>query len=110
MAVPSIVVAQSNTAFDGTYAGVSNTQTGGASGCDPLNPTPRPLTIRNGIAEYWGGSVDLFQGGVASQGDFKMWDMFSNTIIGKIDAGGKATGNASVGYGGCAFTVVWQRQ
>jgi hypothetical protein len=110
MAVPSIVSAQSNTAFDGIYAGVSNTQTGGASGCDPLNPTPRSLTVRNGVAQYWGGSVDLFQGDVSGQGDFKMSDMFANIIIGKIDPSGKAIGSASVGSGGCAFTVVWQRQ
>jgi len=110
MAVPGTVSAQSNTAFDGTYAGVSNTQTGGASGCDPLNPTPRPLTIRNGTAQYWGGSLDLFQGDVSSQGDFKMSDMFANIIIGKIDPSGKATASASLGSSGCAFAVVWQRQ
>jgi hypothetical protein len=110
MAVPSIAVAQSNTAFDGTYAGVSNTQTGGVSGCDPYNPTPRPLTVSNGIAQYWGGSLDLFEGDVSSQGDFKMSDMVANIIIGKIDPSGKATGSGSVGHSGCAFTVVWQRQ
>ena len=110
VAAPSIVVAQSNTAFDGTYAGVSNTQTGGESGCDPFNPTPRPLTVTNGIAQYWGGSLDLFEGDVSRQGDFKMLDMFANILIGKIDPSGKATGSISVGYNGCILTAVWQRQ
>jgi len=109
MAVPSIVIAQSNTAFDGTYAGVSNTQTGGVSGCDLFDPTPRQLTVRNGIAEYWGGALDYFQGDVSSHGDFKMSDMFANHITGKIDSSGKATGSVSFGSSGCAFTVVWQK-
>ena len=110
IAVPSIVFAQSNTAFDGTYAGVSNTPTGGVSGCDPFNAMPRPLTVRDGVAQYWGGSLDLFEGDVSPQGNFKMSDMFANIIIGKIDPSGKATGSASVGASGCAFTAVWQRQ
>ena len=110
MTVPTSVMAQSSTAFDGTYAGVSNTQTGGVSGCDPYNPTPRPLTVINGIAQYWGGSLDLFQGDVSSQGDFKISDLAANIIIGKIDTNGKATGSGSFGHSGCAFTVVWQRQ
>jgi hypothetical protein len=107
---PSVAAAQATSAFDGTYAGVSNTQTSGVSGCDPFNRTPRPLTVRNGVAQFWGGSLDLFHGDVSSHGDFKMWDMFANIIIGKIDPSGKATGNSSVGSGGCTFTVVWQRQ
>jgi hypothetical protein len=110
MTVPSAAIAQSNTAFDGTYAGVSNTPTGGVSGCDPFNSTPRPLTVSNGIAQYWGGSLDLFEGDVSSQGDFKVLDMFANIIIGRIDPSGKATGSSSVGSSGCTFTVVWQRQ
>ena len=110
MVIPSIISAQSNAAFDGAYTGVSNTQTGGVSGCDPYNPTPRPLMILNSIVQYWGGSIDLFQGEVSPQGEFKMSDMFANTITGKIDPGGKATGSGSIGNSGCTFTVVWQRQ
>jgi hypothetical protein len=110
IAVPSIAVAQSNSAFDGTYTGVSNTQTGGESGCDPFNPTPRPLMVSNGIAQYWGGLVDPFQGDVSPQGDFKLLDMFANILIGKIDPSGRATGSISVGYSGCILTAVWQRQ
>ena len=110
MTVPNIAIAQSNIAFDGTYAGVSNTQTAGESGCDPFNATPRPLTVSNGIAQYWGGSLDLFEGDVSPQGNFKMLDMFANILIGKIDPSGKATGSISVGSGGCTLTVIWQRQ
>ena len=110
IAVPSIAIAQSNTAFDGTYAGVSNNETGGVAGCDPFNRAPRPLTVSNGTAQYWGGYVDLFVGNVSPQGDFKVVDSFANIIIGKIDPSGKATGRGSVGEHGCVFIIVWQKQ
>jgi hypothetical protein len=110
MAVPSIVFAQSNTAFDGTYTGVSDTATGGGSECTPITPMPRPLTVRSGVAQYWGGSIDLFEGDVSPQGDFKMVDMVAHILIGKIDASGKATGSVSFGDPGCVLTLVWQKQ
>lgn len=87
-----------------------STVTSGASDCDPFNPTPRPLTIRNGIAQYWGGYLDFFQGDLSPKGDFRMVDMFANIITGKIDPSGKATGSLSVGSSGCILTLVCQRQ
>jgi hypothetical protein len=54
MAAPTIVVAQSNTAFDGTYLGVSTTATGTGSGCEPFQPIPRPLTVLDGKAHFTG--------------------------------------------------------
>jgi len=114
MALPSIGVAQSNTAFDGTYAGVSNTATGAGSACNPFESTPRPLTIRNGIARFTGGSFGsgdvVFEGSVSPQGDLRMWDMFAHSIIGKIDQSGKATASARVDDTGCVLTAVWQKQ
>jgi hypothetical protein len=65
--VPSIVGAQSDIAFDGTYAGVSNTATGTSSACNAFNPKPGPLTIENGIARFTGGNAQtgdiVFEGG-----------------------------------------------
>jgi hypothetical protein len=114
MAVPSIAVAQSNTAFDGIYAGVSNSATATYSTCHPFSPTPRPLTVRNGLAEFTGGSFAsgdvAFRGSVSSEGDLRMWDMFANNIVGKIDASGKATGSVSISDTDCVRTAVWQRQ
>lgn len=114
MAVPSIVVAQSNTAFDGAYAGVSNSAIGTDPGCHPFSPMPRPLTVRDGVAQFTGGSFAsgdiVFEGSVSPEGDLRMWDMFSHNIIGKIDATGKATGSVSIGDTGCVLTAVWQRQ
>jgi hypothetical protein len=114
MAVPSIVFAQSNTAFVGTYAGVSNTATGGGPGCNPLEPMPRPLTVSNGVARVTGGWFTTghvaFEGSVSPQGDFKISNMFADDVIGKIDPSGKATASLSVGLTGCMLTVVWQKQ
>ena len=110
MAVPSVVIAQSNTAFDGTYAGVSNSATGGISGCAPFLAMPQPLTVRNGVAQFWGASLDLFVGDVSPEGDFKMSDIVAHALIGKIDPTGKAIGSVSFGDAGCVLTAVWQRQ
>jgi len=113
-ACPSIVAAQSNTAFDGTYAGVSNTATGTGSGCNPLKPLPEPLTVRNSIARFTGGAFAdgevAFEGTVSPQGDLSMWDMFAHNINGKIEPTGKATGSVGVGDTGCVLTAVWQKQ
>jgi hypothetical protein len=112
--LPNIVVAQSNTAFDGIYAGVSNSATGTDSACHPFSPTPRPLTVRNGKAQFTGGSFAsgdvVFEGSVSPDGDLRMGDMFAQNIIGKIDASGKATGSVNVGDTGCVLTAIWQRQ
>jgi len=111
---PSIVAAQSNTAFDGTYAGVSNSATGTSSDCNPLKSLPGPLTVRNSVARFTGGAFAdgdvVFEGTVSPQGDLKMWDMFAHNINGKIEPSGKASGSVIVGDTGCVLTAVWQKQ
>jgi hypothetical protein len=110
---PNIVAAQSGAAFDGTYEGVSNAAAGGGIDCHPFQPLPRPLTVRNGIAHFTGGSFAsgdvVFEGEVSPQGDLDMWDMFNHNLIGKIDPSGKATGRVSVGDTGCVLIAIWQR-
>jgi hypothetical protein len=112
MAIPSIVIAQSNTAFDGTYAGVSNTTTGAGSTCNPFEPMPRPLTVHNAIARFSGGGFVtgeiVFEGDVSPQGDLRMLDMFAHDLTGKIDPSGKATGSVTIDTG-CVLTAVWQK-
>jgi hypothetical protein len=114
IAVPSIVVAQSNTAFDGTYAGVSVTATGADSACKPFQPKPPPLTIRDGRGQFTAGSFVtgpmVFEGTASPQGDLRMLDMFARNLIGKIDSSGKATGTVTIADYGCVFIYVWQRQ
>ena len=114
VAVPSIVAAQSNTSFDGSYTGVSNTTTGTGSSCNPFQPMPRPLTIRNGRAQFTGGGFStgeiVLEGDVSAQGDLSMWDMFAHNLRGKIDPSGRATGSVSVDNTGCVLTAIWQRQ
>src|SRR5262249_819054 len=97
MAVPTIVVAQSDTAFDGIYAGVSIAATGADPACKPFEPIPKPLTIRDGRAQFTGGSLAtgdiVFEGRVVSpQGDLRMSDMFARNLTGNIGSNGKAIG------------------
>jgi len=112
IAVPSIVVAQSNnTVFDGTYTGVSNTATGTGSACNPSKPIPGPLTIQDGKAHFTGSGLFVaFEGDVSAQGDFSMWNVLAYNLTGKIDTSGRATGSINLGGSSCVLTAVWQRQ
>jgi hypothetical protein len=109
---PSVAAAQSTSAFDGTYAGVSNTAMGGGPACDPFATTPRPLTIRNGEAQFPGGSHGeiIFRGNVSPQGDVKMQDSRGDKITGNVDPRGKATADVTFDDPGCTLTAVWQKQ
>ena len=111
MAVSSIASAQSNTAFDGTYNGVSNT---GSDKCTPFVSVPRPLTIRNGTVHFEGGFQNkptiVFDGSVSAQGGLTMKDSLGDVATGNVDASGKAT--ASIHFSGenCLLTAIWQKQ
>jgi hypothetical protein len=63
MAVPNVAVAQSNTAFEGTYAGVSNSATGTDSACHPFSPMPdQPCTNNRFLHENSTRDVLRFSG------------------------------------------------
>jgi hypothetical protein len=111
IAAPHVVQAQSPTTFDGTYQGVSNTASGSGPNCSVFSPVPRPLTIRNGVAQFNGGlkGTNAFQGSVTPQGTFTMKDNLANTITGRIETGGKATAGIHMGESNCVFTAVWQK-
>jgi len=66
-AIPGIAGAQTTTAFDGTYQGVSTTAQSGGSACVPSTPVPRPLTIKNGTAQFDAGMSGrtVFEGTVS---------------------------------------------
>jgi hypothetical protein len=51
-AIPIVAHAQSVTAFDGTYAGVSEQNSGGRGRCAAANPVPGTLRIANGSAVF----------------------------------------------------------
>jgi hypothetical protein len=112
VAVPGIAGAQSTTPFDGIYQGVSTTANGGGSACAPSTPAPRPLTIRNGMAQFDAGmsGTTVFQGTVSPQGNLTMRDNLADRLDGKIDPSGKATGSVHIGDQNCVFTAVWQKQ
>ena len=108
---PHIAQAQSPTAFDGTYQGVSNTASGSGPNCSVFAPVPRPLTIQNGVAKFDAGlkGATAFQGNVTPQGAFTMKDNLVNTITGRIESGGKATASIHMGESNCVLTAVWQK-
>jgi hypothetical protein len=110
--IPSIAGAQSTTAFDGTYQGVSTTAASGGSACVPSTPVPRPLTIRNGAVQFDAGmsGTTVFEGTVSPQGELTMRDTLADKAIGNIDASGKATASVNIGDKNCVITAVWQKQ
>jgi len=115
MAIPGLAAAQSPNAFDGTYAGVTNT---GDGFCSPLVPVPRPLTITSGVVQFQGGFQSRptlnFQGSVSPQGALTMKDQESHIANGSIDATGKLTASIhakdSARDRDCILTAVWQKQ
>ena len=115
MAIPGLAAAQSPNAFDGTYAGVTNT---GDGFCSPLVPVPRPLTISSGVVQFQGGFQSRptlnFQGSVSPQGALTMKDQESHIANGSIDATGKLTASIhatdSARDRQCTLTAVWQKQ
>jgi hypothetical protein len=111
IAVPHIAQAQSPTAFDGTYQGVSNTASGSGPNCSVFSPVPRPLAIKNGVAQFDAGlkGATAFQGNVTPQGALTMKDNLVNTITGRIEPGGKATASIHMGESNCVLTAVWQK-
>jgi hypothetical protein len=112
IAAPSLVNAQSTTAFDGTYQGVSTTAQSGGSACVPTAGVPRPLTIRNGVAQFDAGvsGATIFQGTVSPQGDLTMRDNLADRAEVKIDQTGRATASVQIGDRNCVLTSVWQKQ
>lgn len=112
MAAPSIAWAQSTTAFDGTYQGVSITANSGGSACVASTPIPRPLTVQNGMARFDAGmnGTTLFQGTVSPQGILSLRDNLADRLDGNIDPRGRATGSVSLGARNCVLTATWQRQ
>jgi len=111
IATPPIARAQSPTTFDGVYQGVSNTASGSGPNCGVFTPVPRPLTIRNGVAQFDGGlrGATAFQGSVTPQGNLTMKDNLADTVTGKVEPGGKATASIHLGESNCVLTAVWQK-
>jgi hypothetical protein len=110
--VSGAAAAQTVTAFDGTYAGVSRNVQSSGSNCGVFAPELRPLTIRNGVAQFEAGlqGATAFQGNISAQGDLTMRDNLSDQIIAKVDQNGKATGSIALGGANCVISAVWQKQ
>jgi hypothetical protein len=109
VAVPA--QAQTATAFDGTYRGVSRTIEQGAPGsgrtvgCTP-NGVPARLIIANGAAHNT-ATENPMQGSVTPQGALTMRTQRGDIFQGQIDGRGTITGRLNAG---CSYQYVWQRQ
>jgi hypothetical protein len=106
LAVPAVARAQ--TAFDGTYAGMSaHTSKSPAHGrpC-PRWHTPDALTITNGVVHS--GTRDKWTGTVNPQGHVVLRNKQAMRVDAQIDPQGTVTGR----YHGpaCAVDFVWQKQ
>src|SRR5262249_28522078 len=106
----AVAQAQSPTAFDGTYAGVSFSASGGNS-CVPATPRPRALTVANSVATWPAGMTGdvVFTGDVNFAGELRMRSNLGIVVVGRIDPSGKVTAGAGASTG-CTVNVVWQKQ
>jgi|SRR5579872_2619699 len=102
LAVP--VSAQTNNRFDGTYAGLPGSTSGGAK-C-PNMETPSALTIANGSITSASGR---FTGTVDANGRVVMHTSENNRLDGQVDGSGHLTA-AAVSTHGCSYTFNWQKR
>jgi hypothetical protein len=109
IALPTVALAQTSNTFDGTYAGVS-IQNNGSRSCTPTGPVPRPLTVSGGNAQNlmgMGGDV-AFTGAVGAQGGAMMRSPKGTVMNLRIDAGGSASGQLTLGA--CTYQMVWRKK
>ena len=101
--LPALAKAQTNK-FDGTYAGLPSTTSGGAQ-C-PQMETASELTISGGNVQSATGS---FTGTVGPDGHVVLHSKLALRFEGQIDASGlvKVTG---VSTHGCAYTFSWRKR
>jgi hypothetical protein len=107
--IPLTVYAQGVTTYDGTYAGVSLTASGGNRSCSAPAPVPSTLTIRNGAVQFASiNPSNPYQGTVTAQGALTARTGLGGVFTGKVEAG-KITGGTTYG-GSCALNFVWQKR
>ncbi len=110
-AFPILAQAQTTTAYDGTYRGISRQLEGGSfgggtRGCALPNGVPEPLTILNGVARA-GAADNPMEGTVTPQGVLTMRSQRGSVLQGSIGVQGRATGRLTAG---CSYQFVWQKQ
>jgi hypothetical protein len=111
-------LAQAVTAFDGTYTGVSMTNSNLATYCTPPSrPAPGPLTIANGAARLpWGPGAAPLVGTVGPDGTLVMRQATTTTRFdGRVAGGGAVSGGITWGgaasrSGPCVWTLTWQKK
>jgi hypothetical protein len=101
--VPALVQAQTNK-FDGTYAGLPSTTSGGAQ-C-PQMETAGALTISAGNVQSAGSS---FTGTVGADGHVVLHSKSALRFEGQIDATGLVKVSAASTHG-CLYTFSWKKR
>jgi hypothetical protein len=98
MGLPGLAAAQSTTAFDGTYLGVSLQGSGSGRSCSPATSAPRPLTLSGGNARVvMGAQGDLvFQGTVDAHGVLTLRSGSGSLLSGRVDPG--------------SYSMTWRKQ
>jgi hypothetical protein len=104
MAVALPAAAQSPGNFDGTYAGLPSTVSGGER-CPQLE-TPTPLTVGSGNAHSANGN---FTGTVGADGRVVLHTKEGTRYDGQVDATGLVKVTA-VTTRGCSFTFSWKKR
>jgi hypothetical protein len=102
---PANLHAQSTSAFDGTYLGVSieGTHTSSYPGakCIPARNAPARLTVTNGLIH------GAWEGSVSPGGAFAARSSNGSQIVGQI--GGDGAMRAVSGGTACTFNFVWRK-
>ena len=104
-AFPILAQAQTTTAYDGTYRGISRQLEGGSLGggtrsCALPNGVPEPLTILNGVARA-GAADKLMEGDCNAEGVLTMRSQ-RGSVQGSIGVQGRATGRLTAG---CSYSL-----
>ncbi len=118
LTAPVPAQAQTTTAFDGSYRGVSRQLEGrtygrhnsvygrSTRGCALPDRVPARLRIVNGVARA-GSKEHPMEGSVTTQGELVMHNSKGAKFDGQIDGQGRATGRIMFG---CSYLYVWQKQ
>jgi opacity protein-like surface antigen len=112
MMVATPVAAQTTTAFDGGYAGVSLEKAAekGMSGrktCPMFRSPPAALSIAGGVARFPWGQDNMLEGSVTPEGVLVMRTPHGQRFDGQIDAQGAIRGQVT---GVCSYSMVWQKR
>src|SRR5215471_4554833 len=114
LAAPVLASAQTTTAYDGTYVGVSRAflgmqgagRQGNGRSCNKEAGRPGTLTIANGTGRYpWDGGAMV--GSVTPQGAIALKNDWGAHLTGQVDRSGTIKAQAGAV---CLYELTWQKR